>query len=77
MIPVIDINEQIIFFALQKLFAKRIEFHKSYQCGIMSEITLNITLHCLTEIDSYDISFHNDAYDKNQSTNHYLSSAEI
>ena len=41
----ININAEIIFFALQKLSAIKIEFHISYQCPIMSEITLNITLH--------------------------------
>ena len=41
----ININAQIIFFALQKLIAITIEFHISYQCAIMSEITLNISLH--------------------------------
>ena len=41
----ININAQIIFFALQKLIAITIEFHMSYQCAIMSEITLTITLH--------------------------------
>ena len=38
-------NAQIIFFALQKLIAITIVFHIAYQYTIMSEMTLNITLH--------------------------------
>ena len=41
----INIIVEIIFFALQKLIAKTIAFHKSYQCAIMSEIIINILLH--------------------------------
>ena len=37
----IIINAQIIFFALHKLIAIRIEFHMTEQCAIMSEITSN------------------------------------
>ena len=40
-----NINAQIIFFALHKLIAITIEFHITYQCTIMSEITSNIRLH--------------------------------
>ena len=43
-----------------KLIAITIVFHKSYQCGIMSEITLNITLYGF--IDYKDILFHNDSW---------------
>ena len=32
-------------FALQKLIAITIVFHKSYQCAIMSDINWNITIH--------------------------------
>ena len=39
-----NINAQLIFYALQKLSANIIVFI-AYQCAIMSEITLNITLH--------------------------------
>ena len=41
----ININAQMNFLALQKLKTITILFHKSCQCGIRSEITLNITLH--------------------------------
>ena len=40
----ININAQNIFLALQKLMAITIEFHITYQCAIMSEITLYITI---------------------------------
>ena len=42
----ININAQIIFFPVQKLIAITIVYHIWYQCALMSEITLNITLHC-------------------------------
>ena len=38
----ISINAQMILFAFQKLIAITIVFHISYQCAILSEITLNI-----------------------------------
>ena len=41
----ISINSRIIFFALHKLIAITIVFHKSYQCDNMSEITVKISLH--------------------------------
>ena len=41
----ININTQIIFFALQKLIAITIQIHISFQSAIMLDITLNITLH--------------------------------
>ena len=41
----INIKALIIFFPLLKLIAITIVFHISYQCAIMSEITLNMTLH--------------------------------
>ena len=63
---------QIIFIALQKLIAITIAFHKSYQCGIMSEITLNISLYgsnCNKLLRQfYSIMI---AYDKHQYTNHF------
>ena len=40
-----NINVQIIFFALQTSIAITIVFHIAYQCNIMSEMTLTITLH--------------------------------
>ena len=40
-----DINAQIIFVALQKLIAIKIVFYISNQCAIMTETTLNMTLH--------------------------------
>ena len=40
----ISINAQMILFALQKLIKIKIVFHISYQCAILSEITLNIIL---------------------------------
>ena len=40
-----NINALIIFFALHKLIAMTIEFHITYQCAIILEIALNITLH--------------------------------
>ena len=39
------LNAQFILIALQKLIAKIIEFNIASQCAIMSQITLNITLH--------------------------------
>ena len=75
----ININAQIIFFAFQKLNAITIVFHIAYQCEIMSEITLNITIHgpnnngLLTKIIYTKMI----AYDKHQCTNHFLCIAEI
>ena len=40
-----DINEQFIFFALQKLIVIINVFINSYQCAIISEMALNISLH--------------------------------
>ena len=60
----IYINAQIIFFALQTLIAITIAFHILYQCAIMSEIILNITLHgsnCTRLHTIYSIMI---AYDK-------------
>ena len=54
-----NINAQLIFVSVKKLIAITIVFHISYQCAIMSEITLNITLHGSTIIDYKDILFHN------------------
>ena len=34
-----------IFFKVKKLIAITIVYHISYQCAIMSEITLNIKIH--------------------------------
>ena len=68
---IININAQIIFFILQILIGIRIVFHISYQCAMMSEIALNITLHVTNVIDYYDILFHNDAYNEHQCTNHF------
>ena len=42
---IINMHTQIILFPLQKLIAITIVFHRSYHCAIMSEMTLNITLH--------------------------------
>ena len=41
----ISINAQIIIFPVQKLIAITIVFHISSQFAMMTEITLNITLH--------------------------------
>ena len=41
----ININAQIIFFSVKKSIAITILFHMSFQCTIMPEITLNITIH--------------------------------
>ena len=40
-----NINAQINLFALHNLIAITIVFHISYHCAIMSQITLNITIH--------------------------------
>ena len=42
-----SINAQIIYFPVQKLIEITIDFHILYQCAIMSEISLNITIHCI------------------------------
>ena len=42
---IININIQLIFFALQKLIVMRNVFINSYQFSIMPEKTLNISLH--------------------------------
>ena len=60
------INAQIIFFAWQKLIAVTIVFRLLYQCTIMTEITLNITLYgstCKIIKTSYSIMI---AYDIHQ-----------
>ena len=55
----IKINVHIIFFALHELIATRIVYHISYQCAIMLEITLHITLlGCICKLIEIAIVLH-------------------